>query len=201
MRYCSRTYGSFEYCIIHSRFYQYRGNLVLLQNHSVDVNIPVLWFSFQHHKFLNIQNSVPIHPNEDDIVAPFHHISCVVLKLKISKKLYHTKLFIQTIHQKYPLKHGKMDIYSLVHCPCIEATHYNDGDGSCDQCCMWRNIDSNLTSLTKLYLISPWRGHVSHQVDCQFDLLRFKLGLTQGENRVKSGWTKILNCVSSLSLR
>lgn len=83
------TYDSFEYYTEHFRFYLYQDNLVLLRNHSVDANIPVLGFSFQHHMFWNIQNSGPIHPNEDDIVAPFHHISCVVLKLKISKNLPH----------------------------------------------------------------------------------------------------------------
>ena len=98
-------------------------------------------------------------------------------------KIYHTKLSIKISTKK--ITRHKMDIYSLVHCPCIVATHCSDGDGSCDQCCMWRNIDSNRTSLTTLYSISPWRGHVSHQVDCQFDFIWFKLGL----NKVALGFT------------
>ena len=173
---CSVTYGNFGYCIRHFQFYLYQDNLVLLHNHSSDANIPVLWFSFLHHMFWNIQNSVPIHPNEDDTVAPSHHISCVVLKLKISKNLLHK--IIHKISTKELINH-MMDIYSLVHCPCIVAIHCSDGDGSCDQCCMWRNIYSNRTSLTRLYSISPWRGHVSHQADCQFDFIWFKPGLNK----------------------
>lgn len=108
----SVTYDNFGYCIRHFQFYLYQDNLVLLHNHSSDANIPVLWFSFLHHMFWNIQNSVPIHPNEDDTVAPFHHISCVVLKLKISKNLPR-----QIIHKNNDQRANKSYDGYLFPCP------------------------------------------------------------------------------------